>query len=221
MKKILILVLVMVVTGACLPAPAPANPAPQVDVQATIDIIVQTAAAQTLAAQPSPIVAPPTETGTPVVASSSTPTIDITETPSSSPVPNLTTTPVTATSGPGDNPSITPTSTLGSGVGALTLTPTLGPLTYGTLPPAVAFSQVSLVNKSKTQVYISLQLCDTEAAGAILEYPVKGTVKIKAPVGTYLYVVWVGGRQLTGTLQVPSNTDLTIRIYRDKVEILQ
>ena len=92
-------------------------------------------------------------------------------------------------------------------------------LTYGTLPPAVPSSTVYLVNKSKAQAYISLQLCDTEAAGAILEYPVQNTVKIKAPIGNYLYVVWVGGKKLTGTLKVRKNNDLSITIYKDKVVI--
>ncbi|HEY5730179.1 MAG TPA: hypothetical protein VIS72_09030 [Anaerolineales bacterium] len=215
MKRILVLVLVIVTIGACLPVSA--NPVPQVDTQATINAIVQTSAARTIAAQPSPTTAPPTETGTPVVAPSHTPTTDITETPSSSPAPNLTTTPGTATPGPGDNPTITSTMTGTSGI--ITLTPTLGILTYGTLPPAVPSSQVTLINKSKSQAYISLQLGDTVAKGAIIEYPVQGTVKIKAPLGNYVYVVWVGGRQFTGTLKVNKNEELTIIIFKDKVEI--
>ena len=76
-----------------------------------------------------------------------------------------------------------------------------------------------LVNKSKVQAYISLQLCDTEAAGAILEYPVQSTLKIKAPIGTYIYVVWVGGKKLTGTLKVNNADDLRIIIYKDEVLI--
>ena len=218
MKKTLILILsLLVTTTACLPVVAPTQaPAPQVDVQATIDSIVQTAAAQTLAAQPTSTTAPATDTATPTMTS---PPTDVTVTLSSSPIPNLTTTPVTATSGPTDDPNITSTPTVGTTTGEITLTPTLGPLTYGTLPPAVPFSTVYLVNKSKTQAYISLQLCDTEAEGAILEYPVRNTVKIKAPIGNYLYVVWVGGRERVGTLKVKKGEDLSITIYRDKVVI--
>ena len=103
--------------------------------------------------------------------------------------------------------------------GEITLTPTLGVLTYGTLPPAVPSSTVYLINKSKAQAYISLQLYDTAAKGAILEYPVQATVKIKAPIGHYNYVVWVGGRKLIGMLKVSENNDLRITIYKDKVII--
>jgi len=216
-KKTFILILsLLVITTACLPVAAPTEaPAPQGDVQATIDSIVQTAAVQTLEAQPTLTTAPDTGTATPTMTS---PLTDVTITLSTTPVPNLTTTPVTATSGPTGDPNITSTPTPET-TGGITLTPTLGVLTYGTLPPAVPSSTVYLVNKSKAQAYISLQLCDTEAAGAILEYPVQNTVKIKAPIGNYIYVVWVGGRQLTGTLKVNKNEDLRVTIYKDKVAI--
>jgi len=217
MKKTFILILsLLVITTACLPVTVPTAPVSEVDIQATIDAIVQTAAAQTLAAQPTSTIAPVTDTATPTMTS---PPTDVTITLSTTPVPNLTTTPVTATSGPTDDPNITSTPTAGTLTGEITLTPTLGPLTYGTLPPAVPFSTVYLVNKSKTQVYISLQLCDTEAAGTILEYPVRNTLKIKAPLGNYLYVVWVGGRERVGTLKVKKGEDLTITVYRDKVVV--
>ena len=217
MKKTFILILsLLIFSTACLPVAAPTAANPEVDLQATIDSIVQTAAAQTLAAQPTSTNAPATDTGTPIMASPST---DITITVSNTPAPNLTTTPVTATNGPSGNPNITSTPTTGTSAGEITLTPTLGVLTYGTLPPAVPSSTVYLVNKSKAQAYISLQLSDTEAKGAILEYPVQNTVKIKAPIGNYLYVVWVGGKKLTGTLKVRKNNDLSITIYKDKVVI--
>ena len=216
MKKILIPMLILtVMTAACLPVAAPAdNPAPQVDVQATIDSILKTAAAQTLAAQPTSTTASITETVTPT---ETPPPTDITVTLPTTSVPNLTTTPATATSGAVGDTTFTPPATDGTPSGEMTLTPTLGVLTYGTLPPAVPSSQVTLINKSKAQAYISLQLCDTEAKGAILEYPVQGTVKIKAPLGNYIYVVWVGGKQLTGTLK--NNDGLKITIYKDKVVV--
>jgi len=218
MKKFLVpIVVLMVITGACLPVAAPTESAPQVDIQATINSIVNTAAAQTLAALPSPTTALPTDTGTPVVESSSTP--DITDTLSTSPVPNLTTTPVTATSGAVDDSSNTPTVTPTTIPATATLTPTLGVITHGTLPPAVPFSDVYLINKSKLQAYITLELCDTEAAGTILGYPVQNTVKIKAPLGNYIYTVWVGGRRINGELKVIKSNDLKITIYKDKVVI--
>lgn len=198
----------MVITAACLPVARPPDSPPQGNLQATIDSVVNTAAAQTLAAQPSSTIALVIDTAT------SIPT-HITVTLPTTPAPNLTTTPATATSGASDDPNSSPTATTASG--EVTLTPTLGVLTYGTLPPAVPSSDVYLINKSKAQAYISLQLCDTDAKGAILEYPVQSTVKIKAPIGNYLYVVWVGGKQLTGTLKVNKSDDLKITIYKDKI----
>jgi len=216
MKKILIpVVLIMVITGACLPVAAPSDSAPQVDTQATIDSIVKTAAAETLAAQPSPTTAPPTLTASPT---ETVPPTHITVTLDTTAAPNLTTTPATATSGAGDNPGITVTSTANTS-GGITLTPTLGILTYGTLPPAVPSADITLVNKSKAEAYISLQNYPRNKEVAILEYPVKKQVSVKAPLGYYLYVVWVGGRQIVGEFVLHSNDDIKIIIYKDKVVI--
>jgi len=220
MKKILILTLVAILASSCSVLQPGQNPAPNVDTQATIDAIVQRSAEQTLAAQPSPTTVPPTDTATPVVAEPS-PTTEvieaITEEPSSTPAPNLTTTPATATSGPVDsNPTATATQPVSSGP---TLTPTLGILKYGTLPPAVPSAKITLVNKSKTQAYISLQNRPPDDNIAILEYPVEKEVKVSAPLGYYLYVVWVGGRKIVGEFTLNKNDEITVTIYRDRVEI--
>lgn len=216
MKKILIPLLVLtVITAACLPVAAPVDSVPQVDTQATIDSIVNTAVALTQTAQPTSTTVLSTETNVTDVSTAT----EVSDASTSTPAPNLTTTPATATSGAVDNTAITPTATLASTSGVITLTPTLGVLTYGTLPPAVPSSQVTLVNKSRVQAYISLQLYNTAAQGAILEYPVHGTVKIRAPIGNYVYVVWVGGRQLVGTLKIIRGEDLIIMIYKDKITI--
>jgi len=214
MKKLLVLTVLALLSSACSVLQPMPTTLPAVDTQATIDSMVLTASVLTMTAQPSATVAPPTETGMPTIVFSPT-SVPFTETPSATPIPNLTTTPATATLG--TDPIST--TTLASSSGVTTLTPTVGPLTYGTLPPAVPWGKVSLVNKSEAQAYISLQLQNTVAEGAILEYPVHGTVKIDAPVGNYVYVLWVGGRQLIGTLKVHKDDDLTVIIYKDRVEI--
>ena len=212
MKKVLLPVLILlVITTSCLPVSPPVDSAPQVDSQATIDSIVRTAAAQTLAAQPSPTTAPITDTATP----SETPT-DMTVTVTDTPAPNLTTTPATATVG---TQNLTVSATQPSSSGNPTLTPTLGFLKYGTLPPAVPSADITLVNKSKAQAYISLQNYPKDREVAILEYPVEKQVKIKAPLGYYLYVVWVGGRKIVGEFVLHDNDDLRITIYKDKVTV--
>lgn len=211
MKKILILTLLAVFASSCGMLQPVQDPASGIDTQATIDAIVRNSAEQTLAAQPSPTTAPPTETATPVLASSPTTEVS-TEAPSSTPLPDMT---ATATSGAED-----PTATLAvSTPGSPTLTPTLGILTWGTLPPAVPSAKITLLNKSRVQAYISLQNRPPDKQVAFLEYPVEKQVNVNAPLGYYLYVVWVGGRKIVGEFRLNHNDELTITIYKDRVEI--
>ncbi len=222
MKKILILTLVAVIASSCSALQSGQNPAPNVDTQATIDAMVRISSEQTLAAQPSPTPAPPTNTATPVIASSPTPEATVeasSDAPSSTPFPNLTTTPATATSGPVD-PGVTATATQPAISSGPTLTPTLGILKYGTLPPAVPSTKITIYNRSKAQAYISLQHYEKDQEPAILEYPVEKDVRISVPLGNYLYVVWVGGRKIVGEFSISKNDELTIFIYKDRVEII-
>lgn len=225
MKRLLVFItLLAVFAGSCSFFDFGQTPATDIDTQATIDAIVRKSAEETAAVQPPPTTVPPTQTSTPVVAVSS-PTLEATVTAtsaassstpesSSTPAANLTTTPVTATSGPGDNPTATK-----AAPGSLTVTPTLGVLLYGTLPPAVPSVKITVVNKSKAQAYISLQNYPPDRPAAFLEYPVRNQVKVDAPLGYYVYVVWVGGRQITGSFTLHKDDDLTITIFKDKVEI--
>lgn len=216
MNKFIVLVLVSAFAlSACLPASVVTNPAPTVDIAGTVDSIAKTAVALTQTAQPSPTATLVPNTPTLVVDISATPTTVVnTDTPQ----PNLTTTPATATSGPGDL-TATFTATPAAALGLPTLTPTLGVLTYGTLPPANRpYTYITLINKAKRQAYISLQVV-TDQGYTIIEYPVKGTVKVKIPTGSYTYVVWVGGRQIVGYFNVSKGTEPTLSIYKDKVVI--
>lgn len=222
MKQILVLTLVAVLASSCGVLGTGQNPAPNIDTQATIEAIAREAAQQTLAAQPSPTTAPPTETATPVVASSPTTesTLEATSNaPSPTSIPNLTTTPATATPGT-EIPTFTSEATQpASSPGAPTLTPTLGILLYGTLPPAVPSAKITVLNKSRVQAYISLQNYPPVNEDAFLEYPVEKKVNISAPLGYYLYVVWVGGRKIVGEFRLHKDDELTITIYKDKVEV--
>jgi len=215
MNKFTVLVMVCAFAlGACLPAPVSTISTP--DIAGTMNSMAGTAQAQTLTAQPSPTVVPVQDTSTPpVVQASATNTIVVnTDTPQ----PNLTTTPATATSGT-ENPTATFTSTPTLVSGLPTLTPTLGVLTYGTLPPAnTPYTQVTLVNLAKRQAYISLQVV-TDQGYTIIEHPVKGTIKVEIPVGSYTYVAWVGGRQFVGYFNVSKGDEPTIKIYADKIVI--
>ena len=161
--------------------------------------------------------APVTDTATPVISVTDTPVVTQTVTP----VIDLSATAITATGNfvTATNPpsNVTPSATLVPGQ----VTPiwTLAVRTYGTLPPAVPFSIITLVNKAKAEAYISLQVTMPDGKYSILEYPVEGRVKVQAPVGSYLYVAWVGGRKMVGEFKLGHDDGMTITLYKDRVSI--
>ncbi len=215
MKRITVAVAVMFLLAACsaLPSiPSLAQPTANIDVAATSQANVQISVAQTLTAQPTLTTAPVTDAATFPVTSPTLPVSD-TPLPTDSPIPNLTTTPATATSGPD---SIVSTPTLVAG--QATPTWTLAVRTYGTLPPKVPFAHITLINKAKTEAYISLHV-DLSGSNTVIEYPVKGTITIAAPLGYYRYVAWVGGRQMLGEFKLHNGDELTITLYKDRIEI--
>ena len=216
MKKAAFALGLLLLTAACLPftpvVPTPDN-RPTVDNVGTAEAALKTAIAQTLTAQP---------THTPVIAVSSP-----TESPSPEPLPSETAT-MTLTRAV-DTPTIVPTD-ISAGTTSTNFpatlsieiagsSPTPGVLTYGTLPPAVPFASLTLNNRAKTQAYISLQVVTVEGGPTIIEYPVRGKIRIQAPVGQYLYVAWVGGRKMVGEFKLHREDDLDIFLYRDRVEI--
>jgi len=216
MNKFTVLVLICAFAlGACQPAAAPNNPAPAVDIAGTVNSIANTAIALTQTAQPSPTANSVPDTATPLIAEASATNTEAVNT--DTPQPNLTTTPATATDGPAPaNIASSATPTLVPG--GPTLTPTLGVLTYGTLPPSNRpYTTITLVNKSKRQAYVSLQVV-TDQGYTIIEYPVKKSVRVKIPTGSYTYVVWVGGRQIVGYFSTKCG-EPTLTIYKDKVTV--
>lgn len=223
MKKVIPAFIVLLVVGACLPTvPTPIAP--------TATAVIGSSSTPTLA--PSNTVSP-SETPvifnpsiTPASASSTPESITPESTATSSPLPNLTSTllatstdvPATLAQSTATGAQFTSTPTLGA-PGAPSLTPTLGILKYGTLPPEVPFNRITLVNRSKRQAYISLQVTMPDGRYSIIEYPVYGQVKIKAPLGYYIYVAWVGGNKMTGTFRLTSTDGLAIYLFKDKVVI--
>lgn len=157
----------------------------------------------------------------PTLASSGTPFIENTATqqpPTETAIPPSATTAVSAsllsiadTSVPGTTPAL-----------AVSSTPTVGaphPLHFGTMPPNLPFGNITLINRSKAEVYISLRCVTKDDYVTIIEYPVGGAVKTSAIAGKYTYVVWVGGRQITGEFLLGKSQDLTIKIFKDRIEI--
>lgn len=208
MKKIIPMLVAVMAIGACLPSGFPGAATPTAFVQATS---TSSSIAPTQTLQPTGTLGPVEFTVSPVTASSTAST-----SASSTPPPNLTATLVTSTDLP-LNPTVT--SAVTSPPAGATLTPTLGILKYGTLPPAVPFNTITLWNRSKAQAYISLQVTTTEGYFTIIEYPVKGQVRIKAPLGSYVFVAWVGGNKMVGTFRLTSTDSLVITLFKDKVVI--
>ena len=207
MKKTIPAIVVVLIVSSCLPISLPGF--------ATPTALIQPTGTSSTESTPTP---PPT--GTPVLApttinsTSNPPTVVNTDTASP---PNLTSTLATSTDLP-VNPSITPPQTTLL-PGQPTLTPTLGILKYGTLPPEVPFNSITLWNRSKAQAYISLQVTLNDGRFSIIEYPVAGQVRIKAPLGSYVYVAWVGGNKMVGSFRLTSSNSLVIILYKDKVVI--
>jgi hypothetical protein len=219
MKKTVVVLssIFALVLGACsqLPGftPTPGT-GPTVDSAATSDALFKTAVALTLTAQPTVTTVPATPTAVIPVAS---PTLVSSDTPTApaTPATDLTTTPVTATTIPPANLTASPTLVTGQ----VTAIWTLAVRTYGTLPPLVPFSHITLINKAKTEAYISLHVDLPEGGNTVIEYPVERSIKIEAPVGFYSYVAWVGGNKMVGSFRLRHDDDLSILLYKDKIVI--
>jgi hypothetical protein len=197
------------VLSACIPLPFPGQPtaAPAVDTQATEAAL----AAETLNALPTPTVITATDTLAPIATDTKSPTATKTVTETLTPAPNLTATQTTTA-------TTTATATTISQINA-TATVTLYPRFFGTLPPAIPFGKVALINKAKADVYVSLQCTTIDGYKTILEYPVFGRLRVSAPAGRYTYVAWVGGRQFQGSFHLSQGEDISITFNKDKVTL--
>jgi hypothetical protein len=91
------------------------------------------------------------------------------------------------------------------------------PLSYGTAPAGTKNGNVSLVNKSFGDVYISLQGTTRDGTHLIREYPVSGSMTVKVPAAWYVYVAWVGGVKYEGQFNLGQGGDHTITFYDKKV----
>ncbi len=229
MKKMFALVIAFGLSlSACMPAAfqsqaASPTPIPESVLQATAALLAQ----QTIQALPSNTSAP---SNTPVVLPpSATPTQ---ATPTETPNPVLLT--LTATLGTG---TVTPgteiansslTTTAGTSLGTNTpvntpnpLTPTIPPQPqfFGTLPPSLPYGSVILINKAEADVYVSLRCTTKSGYVTILEYPVKNSIEAEAPLGSYTYVAWVGGRQFTGAFYLSGDKVIRLEFFKNRVTI--
>jgi hypothetical protein len=220
LKKLhfIILIATVVLTG-CLPAflqPA-ANPGEQPNVEATIAAGL-TMAAQTLEVQATPTQIP-SNTPTAIPTHTTTATPSTVPTASSSPTSTVFSTLTTGTAVTPTNVTGTPsTPVLPTSPGG-SPTPTLYPRFFGTLPPAIPAGSLKIINRSKSEVYISLQCVTTDGQISILEYPVPRRLEIRAPAGKYTYVAWVGGKKMSGQFSLARSNEKTITIFKDRITI--
>jgi len=220
MKRTAVLALAAVfLLSACiptLPQLQPPNEAPVVDLQATEAAIVETQAAETLNALPTPTPEPATDTPEPTATDTESPTATEAATETLTPDPNVA---VTET-GTALTSTATVTGTLPTATQFIaTATETLHPRFFGTQPPAIPYGKVGLVNKSKAEAYISLQCTTVDGYKTIIEYPVAGRFKVSAPAGKYTYVAWVGGREFQGAFSLGKGDEIEILIEKDKITV--
>lgn len=215
MNRMFFAVAILLIIGACLPS----NLLPVSLSQPTADSAGLTQTSDPALSETATL--PPTDTAVLVTDTSAPPTespaASATETATTSPIPNLTTTFAPSTEITGV--TVENTATLAV-AGAETTTSTPSHLTYGTLPPENRpYSRVTLFNRSHAEAYISLQVTNRDFGPTIIEYYVDRMVTIRAPVGYYLYVAWVGGNKMVGNFRLSENDDLLITLFGDRVVI--
>jgi hypothetical protein len=222
MKRTVVLALAMaLLLNACviptLPSLQQPNEAPAVDIQATDAVLAETLAVETLNALPTPTLEPATDTLEPTATDTEAPIATETFTPDPNATAMETSTSVTGTA---FTSTATITGTLPTATqSVVTATESLYPRFFGTLPPAIPFGKVRLINRSKAEVYISMYCTTVDGYTTIIEYPVFGKMNVSAPLGRYTYVAWVGGRDFQGSFGLGKGDSIEITFEKDKVTI--
>ena len=225
MKRAAVLALVTVfLLSACIPALPQLqqpNEDPVVDVQATDAALAETHAAETLNALPTPTLEPATNTPEPTATDTEAPTATETATETLTPDPNVTATETgAALTGTAFTFTATTTGTPPTATQSVfTATETLHPRFFGTLPPAIPYGKVLVINKSKAETYISFYCTTIDGYTTIIEYPVERRLRISAPAGKYTYVAWVGGRQYQGSFNLGKSGGVEITIDKGKITV--
>lgn len=201
MKRSLLLALILsLALNACMPAflQQALNPTPTVNAAATSAALEAATSAQALQSQPT---ASPIPSSTPVVASPTNTTA-----PTSTRVNTLI-------------PASTPTASFTPAPLTPSLTPTLGVMFFGTLPPLVPSGRMTMINRSHAQAYVSFQCTNKEGTLSVMEYPVGRWSEVKIAAGKCLYVAWVGGRQFDGSFTLDPGGSKRIVFFKDRVTI--
>ena len=204
--------------NACVPGLSPISAG---DSQATAIALAGTLAALTQAALPTPSLLPsntppPTFTATTAPSATQAPTNTATSTPEATSAANA-----TGSSTPTGAMTLSTVPGTVSGTVTATLTPTPGVLLYGTVPPAVPYGRVHLVNLTNEMVYISFHCTLENGLTSYLEYPVYARIVVSIPTGPCHYVAWVKGRQFIGDIRIKKFEEYTFTFKRQKIIITQ
>ena len=87
------------------------------------------------------------------------------------------------------------------------------------IPKNAAYATVWLINKSETEVYISLSTSRADGSNGLNEFPVNNRLSVEIPTGWVDYVAYVGGRKFTGGFLLKEGTQHTITFNRSKVVV--
>ena len=204
--------------NACVPGLSPISAG---DSQATAIALAGTLAALTQAALPTPSL-PPSNTPPPTFTATTAPSATQAPTNTATSTPEVTGT-ANATASPTSTGAMTLSTVPGtvSGTVTATLTPTPGVLLYGTVPPAVPYGRVHLVNLTNEMVYISFHCTLENGLTSYLEYPVYARIVVSIPTGPCHYVAWVKGRQFIGDIRIKKFEEYTFTFKRQKIIITQ
>ncbi len=138
---------------------------------------------------------------------------------------------------PSSTPTISPTSTFtpistftpmgglvitGTPLANTTVSATIVPgelVSLDKLPSSTIYETIVINNNSETEVDISLHCTTIHGLQTVLEYIHVRHLTIQAPQGNYVYVVYVGGKMLSGGFPLLTQFKKSITIYKDRVVI--
>lgn len=102
--------------------------------------------------------------------------------------------------------------------------PTEGPasaesISLDKLPADTVYKRVRIENQSHRQMDVSLHCTTLHGLHTVLEYQNVKNLSVEAPEGDYVFVIYVGGRQRSGTFSLLSVPNVTVTVYTDRVVI--
>lgn len=164
---------------------------------------------------PQPVIA--TATQPPASTATLAPTETPTALPSFTPIPTLTPTRnTTAAVSPAAGAT---TTAVASTVSASATVAVDEPISIDKLPKDTVYKRVRIENATRSQMDISLHCTTPQGLHTILEYEGVKHLTVEAPDGDYVYVVYVGGRQIVGSFSLRHVPGVLLTVYSDHVTV--